>query len=67
VSINFGTYRILYQTECTKRENRLRRDELWRRIVNDRSDDMKRISQNLGRFVDFREIADISRRDNLTG
>ena len=27
--------------------------------MNDRSEDMKRISQNLGRFVDFREIAEI--------
>ena len=54
VSINFGTYRILYQTECTKRENRLRRDELRRRIVNDKSEDMKRITQHLMRISDFR-------------
>jgi hypothetical protein len=52
-------YFILFQTECTERRNRLRCGELSRRIVNDRSEDMKRISQNLGRFVDFRYIADI--------
>ena len=28
--------------------------------MNDRSEDMKRISQNLGRFVDFRYIAGIT-------
>jgi len=54
VSINFGTYRILYQTECTKRENRLRRDELRRRIVSYRSEDMERISKHFGSIADFR-------------
>jgi len=57
VSINFGTYRILYQTECTERKNRLRCGELRRRIVNDRSEDMKRISQHFGRIVYVRYIA----------
>jgi len=49
-------YFILFQTEFSERRNRLRCCELRRRIVNDRSEDMKRISQNLGRITDFEYI-----------
>jgi len=54
VSINFGTYIILYQTECTKRRNRLKCRELSRSIVNEKSEDMKSISQHLGKISNFR-------------
>jgi len=59
VSINFGTYRILYQTECTKRRNRLKCGESSRSIVNDRSEYIESISQHFGRITDFRYIAGI--------
>ena len=36
VSINFGTYRILYQTECTERRNMLKCVESIRSIVNEK-------------------------------
>jgi hypothetical protein len=49
----------LYQTESTEIRNRSEFGESSRSEVNDRSEDMKRISQNLGRFADFRYIADI--------
>ncbi len=42
VSINFGTYRILYQTECTKIRNMLKCVESIRSIVNEKSEDMNK-------------------------
>jgi len=49
---------ILYQTECTKRGNRLKGGESSRSIVNDKSGNMKRILKHLGRVSNFRYIAD---------
>jgi hypothetical protein len=60
VSINFGTYRILYQTESTERRNRLS-GELDRSIVINKGEDIKRISQHLMRISDFRYMEDITR------
>jgi len=59
VSINFGTYRILYQTECTKRRDKLRCGELGRSIVINKGKDIKTISNHLGWLADFKYIADI--------
>jgi hypothetical protein len=52
-------YFIMFQTECTKRRNRLSCGESSRSIVHDKSEDMKRISQYLGMLAYFRYIADI--------
>ena len=60
VSINFGTYRILYQTECTKRRDKLRCGELGRSIVINKGKDIKTISNHLGWLADFKYIAVIT-------
>ena len=54
VSINFGTYSILNQTECTKIRNMIKCVESNRSIVGDKSEDMESISQHRGRIVYFR-------------
>jgi len=49
----------LVSKEFIKRRNKLRCGELDRSIVINKGEDMKRISQHLGRIADFRYIADI--------
>jgi len=56
-------YFILYQTEFIKRKNRLKCGESSRSIVNNKGEDMKRISQHFGSIADFSYIADTTRRD----
>ena len=55
----------LYQTESTEIRNRSEFGESSRSEVNDKSEDMKRISQHLWRFADFKYIAESTRKDKI--
>ena len=50
----------LYQTEPTEMKNGSEFGELSRSEVNDKSEDMKRISHHFERFAGFSYIADIT-------